>query len=219
MAIVVRQTRPEDFPNIERISRAIYPNDIPWTAPFLSRHLEIFPEGQFAAVDTETAAAVGMAASLIITWDDYDRLDSYNDFTDGGWFTNHDPSGRTLYGAEVMVDPDRRGEGIGSKIYEARKSLARRLGLLRIRAGARLAGYSQQASTMTAEEYVRKVVAGEIYDPTLTFQLRHGFRVLSVVPDYFTRDPRTRGYAALIEWLNEDAQAASAASAGRPDSK
>lgn len=205
MPIEVRTTRPADFPAIERISRITYPDDFPWTSEYLTKHLDMFPEGQFVAVSTEDGAIVGMAASLIVTWDDYDHLDNYNDFTDQGWFTNHDPSGRTLYGAEVIVDPSRRGEGIGSRIYDARKELVRSRGLLRIRAGARLAGYYSHAGEMTAKDYVRKVIAGEIFDPTLSFQLKRGFRVLSVVPDYFERDRKSRGYAAIIEWLNEEA--------------
>ena len=204
MSIVVRNTRPRDFAGIERLSRAVYPHDYPWTADYIAKHLEIFPEGQFVAVDAETDEVVGMAASLIISWDDYEHIETYLDFTDGGWFTNHDPSGKTLYAAEVMVDPSRRGEGIGSMIYEARKDLARRLGLHRIRAGARLPGYHEHADRRTAEEYVQKVAAGEIGDATLSFQLRHGFRVIAVVKDYFARDPRSRGYAAIIEWLNEE---------------
>lgn len=203
MSIVVRNTVPADFPAIENLSRITYPDDFPWTADYLSRHLEIFPVGQFVAVDD--GQVVGMAASLMVTWDDYDHLDTYNDFTDQGWFTNHDPSGRTLYGAEVIVDPARRGQGIGSRIYDARKELVRRRGLLRIRAGARLAGYYAHAGEMSAKDYVRKAIAGELFDPTLSFQLKQGFRVLSVVPDYFERDRKSRGFAAIIEWLNEDA--------------
>lgn len=206
MAISVRNTRPSDFDAIERISRITYPDDLPWTATYLSAHLKIFPEGQFVAVDMETTDVVGMAASLIINWDDYDHLDTYDDFTDEGRFWNHDPSGRTLYGAELIVDPARRGEGIGSRLYDTRKEFVRRLGLLRIRAGARLAGYSRYAAEMSAEDYVRQIIDGEIYDPTLSFQLKRGFRVLAVVPDYFARDSdrKTRGYAAVIEWINDE---------------
>ena len=43
-----------------------------------------------------------------------------------------------LYGAEVMVHPARQGTGVGKCLYEARRALTIRLGLLRIRAGARL---------------------------------------------------------------------------------
>lgn len=205
--IIVRNTKPQDFEAIERLSRIVYPNDFPWTAAYLSKHLEIFPEGQLVAVDQANDEVVGVAASLIVTWDDYEHLDSYNDFTDEGWFTNHDPTGRTLYGAEVMVDPARRGEGIGTIIYDARKDLAKRLKLLRIRAGARLAGFSKHADRLSAEDYVRRVIRSDIYDSTLTFQLRRGFRVLAVVGDYFARDPRSRGYAAIIEWMNEEVAA------------
>ncbi len=204
MSIIVRNTIPADFDAIEHLSRVTYPDDFPWTADYLARHLEIFPEGQFVAVDTERDGVVGMAAGLIVSWDDYDHLDTYDDFTDEGWFTNHDPSGRTYYGAEVIVDPDRRGEGIGSRIYDARKDFVRSLRLLRIRAGARLAGYSAHATELDAKEYVRKVAAGELYDPTLTFQLKHDFRVLAVVSDYFARDKKSRGYAAVIEWINDE---------------
>lgn len=199
----VRPTRPRDFPRIEEISRKVYPNDLPWTAQYLAVHLDVFPEGQFVAVDANDYV-VGMAASLIISWDEYDHLDSYNDFTDHGFFRNHDPTGRTLYGAEVMVDPDYRGHGIGSMIYEARRELVQRMGLLRIRAGARLPGYAAVSGDMSPKKYVEEVVEGVRYDATLSFQLKHGFQVLAIVPDYQTRDPRSRNYAALIEWLNPD---------------
>ncbi|MBT8400934.1 MAG: GNAT family N-acetyltransferase [Rhodothermia bacterium] len=212
--IVVRNTKASDFDGITRLSRTVYPDSAPWTAPYLASHLERFPRGQFVAVDSDTGAVVGMAASLILSWEDYGHIESYGDFTDGGLFTNHDPAGRTLYGAEVMVDPGQRRRGIGSKIYAARRTLVRDLGLLRIRAGARIPDYHRCERTMTAEEYVIKVIHGELSDPTLTFQLRQGFDVLDVVSDYFSNDARSRDYAAFIEWINSDV-AAPADYAGR----
>jgi hypothetical protein len=50
---------------------------------------------------------------------------------------------------------------------------------------------------------VNKVVAGELYDPTLNFQLHNGFRVHSVLNDYFY-DRTTKGWASLIVWENPD---------------
>jgi GNAT superfamily N-acetyltransferase len=161
----------------------------------------VFPEGQFVATDGDRI--VGMAASLIVLWDDYDFEASWRDFTAAGMFTNHDPDrGRTLYGAEVMVDPSRQGSGIGGRIYQARRELTVRLGLRRIRAGARLRGYHRVSTEMTAEEYVARIERGEMRDPTLSFQLRHGFRVIAVVSGYLGHDPESLGYAAVIEWLN-----------------
>lgn len=199
--VVIRTLQAEDIPGIIALSQRVYSGP-PWTEAQLQSHLRIFPEGQFVAIDPANAV-VGYAASLIIYWDDYDPMSSWRDFTDGGMFTNHDPvNGRTLYAAEVMVDPSMRSRGIGGRLYTARKRLARRLNLLRIRAGARLRGYHRHAARMSPEEYVMRVVRGELRDPTLSFQLRQGFEVIAVVPGYLRHDPESLGWAALIEWLN-----------------
>lgn len=200
-----RQMRRRDFPGIIAMTREVYPQSKPWSEAQLESHLEIFPEGQVVAEDTATGEIVGMAASLIVYWDDYDMSTSWRDFTAAGMFTNHDPAlGRTLYGAEVMVKPSHQGSGIGGLLYNARRRIARKFGLLRIRAGARLRGYGAHADTMSPDEYVERVVAGEIIDPTLSFQLKRGFHVLAVIHGYLRNDPESLGYAAVIEWLNPD---------------
>lgn len=210
----MRPTREGDLDAIVALGRRIYRT--PWRLEELRSHLQVFPEGQHVAVTTDPGMdglevvedgerLAGMTASLIIAWDDYDFAETWEDYTANGHFTNHDPdSGRTLYGAEVMVAPECRRTGVGSRLYEARFELTRRLRLRRIRAHARLAGYEPLAGAMTAREYVLSVVRGERRDPTLSFQLRHGFRVLAVVSGYLPRDSRSLGWAALIEWLHEE---------------
>jgi GNAT superfamily N-acetyltransferase len=201
--ILVRETRPQDFEQIAELGRAVYPEAPPWTPQQLASHRRVFPEGQFVAVEEGTERVMAMAASLIVRWDDYDLMTHWRDFTDNGTFSNHDPArGRTLYGAEIMVRPATQRRGVGSKIYKARRELVERLGLLRIRAGARLRGYHRYAGRMSAQEYVIKVINGELRGPTLGFQLKHGFRVLAVVPGYLRHDPESLGYAAVIEWIN-----------------
>ena len=203
LGIRVRQRRPEDTPHIIEIFRAIYPDSPPWTPTQLASHLEVFPEGQLVAeVD---GRVVGMAASLIVLWDDYSMDTSWRDFTDHGMFRNHDPArGRTLYGAEIMVHPAFQGHGVGKRLYEARRELVGRFGLLRIRAGARLAGYHRHAERLSPEDYTRRVVAGELTDPTLSFQLARGFAVIGVARHYLRHDPESLGHAAVIEWLNPE---------------
>lgn len=205
--VIVRNTTPADFPGIIALSARVY-HGYGWWAEGLASHLRIFPEGQLVAVRASTGDVVGMAASLIVLWDDYDISSSWRDFTAGGTFTNHDPAqGRTLYGAEVMVAPELQGHGIGSMLYTAREELAKRLGLLRIRAGARLRGYHQYADRMSAEEYAAAVAAGEINDPTLSFQLHRGFHIIGVVERYLQFDPESLGHAAVIEWVNPEVAA------------
>ena len=202
--VVVRRTRTEDFAGIRKLCGVVYPDSASWSTEQLESHLRVFPQGQLVALlDDEV---VGMAASLVVRWNDYDLSTSWRDFTDNGYFTNHDPErGHTLYGAEVMVSPDHQGHGIGTKLYGARFRIAEQLKLLRIRAGARLQGYHLYSHELTAEQYVEAVIADEITDPTLTFQLRRGFSVLGVVSGYLRHDPKSLGYAAVIEWVNPQA--------------
>ena len=204
--IVVRNTTPDDFAGIVRLTEATYPGSPPWAVSQLESHHALFPQGQLVAIDTSSREVVGMAASLVVRWDDYDFGSSWREFTEHGSFTNHDPeSGRTLYGAEVMVLPGRRGLGIGKALYKARRDIVVDLGLLRIRAGARLRNYHKVAHRLSAKDYAERVVAGRLADPTLSFQLRQGFRVLGVVSDYLRHDAESLGWAAVIEWLNDDA--------------
>ena len=56
---------------------------------------------------------------------------------------------------------------------------------------------------MSAAEYAAKVVKGDLYDATLTFQLRNGFEVRGVLKDYLN-EPAIDSWAALIVWENPD---------------
>jgi len=201
----VRTTTPADTPSLIGICKAVYPSSPAWSEAQLRSHQQVFPEGQLVVEDRQRGAILGFAASLIVRWDDYDWTTPWRDFTAGGFFTNHDPeTGRTLYGAEVMVNPEFQGTGTGSRLYKAREQLARRLRLLRIRAGARLRGYHRHAAAMSAGQYTQAVIEGRLRDPTLSFQLKRGFHVLHVVPDYLKHDPESLGYAAVIEWVNPE---------------
>jgi len=204
--IAIRSTQPDDFPGIRELAQLIYPDITPWSDAQLAKHLELFPQGQFVAVDRVSGLIVGMCSGLIIDWDRYDPDMDWSRFTDGGMFTNHDPvHGATLFAADVMVRPGMQGHGIGKRLYQAgRFGLARQIGLRRILAGSRLRGYHRYANKMSAEDYVIEVVHGRLNDPTLSFQLAQGFRVLAVVGGYFEGDPESRGWAAVIEWLNDD---------------
>lgn len=197
----VRHTDPSDFARIAELCRRVYPETLPWTPEQLDSHHRLFPEGQLVA--TLGDEVVGMVASLIVHWDDYDTLDSWERFTSDGTFTNHDPKrGHTLYAAEAIVDPNVQHHGVGGALYRGRRALVERLGLRRIRAGGRLRGYHRYATSLDAAGYVEEVVHGRLVDDTLTFQLHEGFHVVAVVPHYLADDPESLGWAAVIEWLN-----------------
>lgn len=203
MNIEILHPRAEHFLAIQNLCKKVYPFSKPWSLQQLESHQSHFPGGQFIAVDTSTGAVVGLAFSLVIDWDDYSPQDNWVDLTSGGFFHNHNPKkGKTLYGAEVMVDPALQGRGIGKLLYEKRRELANKYGLKRIRAGARMRGYGKFKDKLSPTEYVKQVIENKIYDPTLSFQLRQGFVVIDVAKNYLYNDPESLGYAAVIEWLN-----------------
>ncbi len=201
--VLIRPTQHGDIPALIALGNRIYPGDDPWLVEHYASHIKHFPQGQLVAIDPQTDRVVGCASTLIINWDDYEFDHNWNEFTDNGYFTNHDPEhGKTMYAADVMVDPDMQGRGVGKAIYKARFQLCRDLNLLRIRAGARLRGYSQYVDQMDAVDYVIKVIHKDIGDPTLSFQLKRGFRVIAVCENYLRHDPASLGWAAVIEWIN-----------------
>lgn len=202
----VRQATRADIPKLVELNRAAYPRmaeeNVVWGESHLLSHQRVFPEGQFVA---EVAGKlVGASASLIVSLGREPlRVHTWSGITDSGYFTNHDPDADTLYGADVYVHPDARGLGVGHALYEARRDLCKRLQRRRILAGGRLWNYGEHADAMSPAEYAQRVAAGELKDLVLSFQLREGFQLRGVIPNYL-RDPRSRNWASLIEWLNPE---------------
>ncbi len=198
--VTVRNTRPADFPAIQALQLDAYPVIAPWSAPQLALQHTAFPEGQFVAeID---GRIVGACASLVVQWDEYAVDHTWRGITGDGTFSTHDPSGRTLYGAEVVVDARRRGHGVGRVLYKARRRLCRQLDLRRIIAAGRLPGYRAVKDVMSPELYAMRVVWGDIPDPVLRFQLSQGFHYCGVIHNYLPEDLESCGHAALIVWLN-----------------
>jgi len=121
----------------------------------------------------------------------------------GNWLTRHDPEGDWLYGADIGVLPEYRGLGLSRLLYQARQNLARRLGLKGHVAGSMPKGYHRYASEMPIEEYVHRVVRGELQDPVLSVQLRRGYRVYGIIPDYL-EDPSCLNYGVFVVWRNPE---------------
>jgi len=172
----------------------------PWSRTKFEDQLEVFPQGQIVAVMDDRL--VGCASSLIVLWDDWLETHTWKEITGSGTFQNHNPDGKTLYGAEVFVDPQVRGAGLGRALYQGRRKLCRAMNLKRIIACGRLPGYHQHAADMSAEDYAKRVVWGDFRDPVLGFQLHEGFHYCGVIEDYLPEDRESRGNASLIVWLN-----------------
>jgi predicted amidohydrolase/GNAT superfamily N-acetyltransferase len=200
--IIIRPMAFSDIPKVVDLQTRVFPGMPTWDAEELAHHLAVFPEGQLVAAH-ETGVILGSASSLIIDWDDYTEDANWSSITGDGSFDTHNRLGKTLYGADMGVDPAAHRQGIGSRFYQARKEFVREHGLKRLLTGGRIPGYAQVSDEMTPMEYVAEVIAGRRKDPTLSFQLANGMVVLDVVPEYL-EDRQSRGYATLLEWLNPE---------------
>jgi ribosomal protein S18 acetylase RimI-like enzyme len=201
--LIIRNTRLDDIEKIVKLQQDSFPilarYDNIWHPEELKSHLQIFPLGQF--VVEEDGEVVGSASTLIVTLNPEYAEHTWKGITSDGMFTDHNPNGDSLYGADISTHPKFRHEGIGSMLYGARKELVLRLGLRRMISGGRLFNYQDYADKMSAFEYANKVINGELHDPVLSFELDNGFKFIKVLPEYLD-DIRSQNYASFIEWLN-----------------
>lgn len=198
--IIVRHTRVSDIKPLIELQKRVYPTIPSWREDMMLHQLEVFPQGQLVA--ESNGQLVGAASSLVVLWGEWEVQHTWQEITARGSFETHNPNGLTLYAAEVFVNPELRGKGIGHALYQGRRRLCRKMNLKRIIACGRLPGYHKHAEKMSAELYAQKVVWGDLHDPVLSFQLHEGFNFCGTVSGYIPEDKESLGYAALIVWLN-----------------
>jgi predicted amidohydrolase/ribosomal protein S18 acetylase RimI-like enzyme len=200
--IEVRRLRIEDFDALIAMQEQCFPGMKPWTRDQIQCQIATFPEGQLC-VEVEGKLAAS-SSSLILEYDPNLAWHNWKAIADGGYIRNHNPRGDTLYGIEIMVDPEFRGMKLSRRLYDARKDLCRERNLARIIIGGRIPGFGAHADEMSAREYVENVIDKTLYDPVLTAQLANGFSLQGLIPDYMPSDTDSRGYATFCEWVNFD---------------
>ena len=214
MDIRIVTIEPEHAEALEQLQHDAFPTlgeDELMTAEHFLSHCRIFPEGDFVALashapdgaELDEPRVVGLGSGFFTDFDFDDPGHTFQEIIAGGYYTHHDPEGDWYYGGDISVHPDYRGRGIGGMLYDARKDLVRRYGKHGIVAGGVLPGYADHKDDMSIEEYVERVVARDLFDPTLSFQLKHGFQVRGLIEDYL-EDTASDNWASLIVWYNPD---------------
>jgi len=202
MNIELRKLTIEDYNDLRESMQQAYldsGNGV-WSKAKIQNLLNIFPEGQLCiAVDEKVVAC---SLSIIVDYDIFGDNHTYEKITGKYSFSTHTPQGNVLYGIEVFVHPEYRGLRLARRLYEARKELCELLNLESIIAGGRIPGYHEHADKLSPRQYIDKVRAKEIYDPTLSFQIANDFHVRKILKNYLPGDLESKEYATLIEWNN-----------------
>jgi GNAT superfamily N-acetyltransferase len=200
----IRLMQQADYAAISEICRMVYPHDTPYTAEELAAHHAIYPQGQFVAEHAPTGKPVGVHFTLRLRMADYHVDDSWDVLTAHGAFTDHDPAGPTLYGADVFVSPQHQHHGLAHALTDATRGLVVGEKLWRMVGGSRLPGYGAVAGVVPAAEYVREVVDGTRVDPVLSAHLKDGWQVVKPIFGYLQHDQESANWAAVIQWVNPE---------------
>lgn len=200
----IRLMRQADYAAISEICRMVYPHDTPYTAEELAAHHAVYPQGQFVAEHAPTGKPVGVHFTLRLRMADYHVDDSWDVLTAHGTFTDHDPTGPTLYGADVFVSPQHQHHGLAHALTDATRGLVVGEKLWRMVGGSRLPGYGAVAGVVPAAEYVREVVDGARVDPVLSAHLKDGWQVVKPIFGYLQHDQESANWAAVIQWVNPE---------------
>ena len=200
--ITVRELGPEDYEQVKRLQIKCFPDIEPWTQREFALQLKRFPEGQIGV--TLDGELVASSSSMIVVGEEWVEEHTFDEVSSNGTIRNHEEEGDTLYGLDIVVDPEHRGQRLARRIYEKRKALILKRNLRGFFIAGRIPGYMDHQDQSTPEEYVEMVVKKELIDSTLTSQLANGFVIRKILKDYLPEDVESSGHAVLMEWRNPE---------------
>jgi hypothetical protein len=197
--VTITSLRPEHAEPLGELQKIVFPTLDPeeiFRPEHYLKHIELFPEGQFVALFE--GKVIGSCSSIRYNFDfDHDLHHTFADMLQGGWLTSHQPDGEWMYGMDINTHPQYRRMGVARGFYYARQEYVRKAGLRGQVAGGMLSGFGAVKETVRVEEYFDQLLRGEIFDPTVSAQLRVGFRAHCLLPGYIS-DPVCDNYGVLI---------------------
>ena len=202
--VMTRTMRPEDLDSVVALQRLAFPApfdpELLWRKDHLEAHLAKFPQGQWVAVVHGTV--IGSCSNVRLRFGQANRSRTWDETVGGPLLDAHDEAGSELYGLDISVHPDFRGQGVARALYEARFEYVRTGKLAHYVTACRIPDVDQalcSGRVKSIEEYVQRVQDGTLHDRTLTPLLRIGLELKGIKLDYMD-DSESRDAAALLEW-------------------
>lgn len=201
-SFTIRNATLEDAVEMEYVQAQCFPtlheSELMNSAHF-ANHVKVFPQGQLVVEKDEKI--IGSASTFRCDFPEHEH--TFLESCDNLWITNaHISNGDWMYGFDMGVLPEYRGLGLSKEMYKARHEICRALGLkAQIIAGMTI-GYGVVKDKMTIQEYCERLEKNEFTDPTITPQIKAGFRWIKAVYNYIN-DPES-GNASILMYYPVD---------------
>ena len=196
---------PKEIPaflnEVETVEKSAWPPELQASRTKFESRLNVFPEGFIALrVDGKIRA---VTTSQVCTYDP-SRSYAWDEVTDSGMIRqSHNSSGNALYVVSVGVSSDSQGMGLGGRLVQEQKELAKKLRLKYLFLGARIPGYADYVKDhgeISVEDYLKLAnEKGEPVDPEIRFYKRQGLEPRKIIPD-FEPDDESKGYGVVMVW-------------------
>jgi GNAT superfamily N-acetyltransferase len=193
---IIQNTLPKHAEALDQLQKIVFPTLSPdelIQAKHYLNHVKLFPEGQFVVLDGDKVIGMSTTIRYHLAMEDHTFLA----ISDNLWMTTHEPNGEWLYGMDVGIHPDYRGQGLARDIYRARQEVARALGLKGQITVGMPNGYLNYAEKMSLDDYFSEILRGAIRDPTVSVQQKLGFELVRLIHNYL-EDPQCGNGGVLM---------------------
>ena len=198
--VAIRPFRLDDIPAYLAIQEMAWDETMTAAEAKLFERFRIFPDGLF--VVEHEGQVVGCATFIRIA--DYDEIlkPSWEDITDNGWCTTHEPNGSLLFGVDLSVAKG-APRLAAPLLFMAAMEFAISIGAEAVVWGGRMPRYHKVADRMTPEEYLfTRTRRGRYLDPEVELYSKiPGVEIRGVIPEYF-KDFESLNNGVLLRWPN-----------------
>lgn len=194
--LIIQNAAPRHANAMGRLQRRVFPTlsaSELLTAEHFAKHIEIFPEGQFVILFD--GVVIGSTSTFRTVYPK--SRHTFLEATGNLWISSHNPEGEWLYGFDLGIDPDMQGLGLGRLLYRARSEICRKLGMAGQVIVGMPSGYGKLSSSLPFGDYYQQVIDQNVFDPTVSMQMRMGFEPQVVIPDYL-EDPKGGNYGVMM---------------------
>lgn len=201
----IKKAAQYELRKILEVEKDVWPFEMQASLCDLKKKLELFPHGFFVVYFK--GKIVGFTNSQIVNFD-YDKPPiSWEEATDNGSIINsHKPYGNALYVVSLGILQNFRNQGIGTKLLEKQKMLAKKLGLDYLILNSRVPEYDSYCKLngeIKIKDYIKKIREedGLPLDIELRFYKKSGLLIHSL--SSMKNDNESREFGVIMIWKSQ----------------